>query len=275
MSMIFPGMDPYLEDPQIWPGVHSRLVVYLADQLQPKLRPRYVAAVEERVYIEGRRRQVVPDVSIRRPREPEHEGGVAVAVAVAVAEADEPALVQVDPLEVHESYIAILDLRSGQKIVTVIEVVSPSNKAPGPGRDSYLAKQSEVLGSTAHLVEVDLLRTGQHVVAVPEWSARGMGYYDYLVCVSRAYGVRSRYELYLRGVRERLPRVRIPLADGDPDVAMDVQAAMARVCESGAYDQRIDYRIPCRPPLRPADQEWVDQFLGRPAEGEGRPGQPP
>jgi hypothetical protein len=273
MSMIFPGMDPYLEDPQIWPGVHSRLVVYLADQLQPKLRPRYVAAVEERVYIEGRRRQVVPDVSIRRPREPEHEGGV--AVAVAVAEGDEPALVQVDPLEVHESYLGILDLRSGQEIVTVIEVVSPSNKARGPGRDSYLAKQSEVLASTAHLVEIDLLRAGEHVVAVPEWSARGIGYYDYLVCVNRAYGVRSRYELYLRGVRERLPRVRIPLADGDPDVAMDVQAAMARVCESGAYDQRIDYRTPCRPPLRPADQEWVDQLVGKPAEGPGRPGQVP
>lgn len=270
MPMTFPGMDPYLEDPLIWPGVHNALIVYLRDQLQPKLRPRYVAAMDERVYIEARSRQVVPDVSVRRPREPEHEGGVAVAVAVAVAEADEPALVQVDPLEVHESYIAILDLRSGQKIVTVIEVVSPSNKAPGAGRESYEAKQNEVLGSDAHLVEIDLLRTGQHVVAVPEWSARGMGYYDYLVCVNRAYDMRNRYELYLRGVRERLPRVRVPLADGDPDVAMDVQAAMARVYDGGAYDQRIDYHAPCRPPLRPEDQAWLDELVGKPAEGRAQ-----
>ena len=266
MPMVFPGMDPYLEDPLIWPGVHTALVVYLRDQLQPKLRPRYVAAVEERVYVEGPDRQVIPDVSIRRPREPEHEGGI----AVAVAEMDEPALVQVGPLEVHESYVDILDLRSGQKIVAVIEVVSPSNKASGPGRESYLAKQREVLGSTAHLVEIDLLRTGQHVVAVPEWLARRKGYYDYLVCVNRAYGIRDQYELYLRGVRERLPRVRIPLADGDPDVAMDVQAAVAQVYDGGAYDQRIDCHAPCRPPLRPADQAWVDELVGKPAEGRAQ-----
>ena len=30
MSMIFSGMDPYLEDPQIWSGFHQRLIVYLA-----------------------------------------------------------------------------------------------------------------------------------------------------------------------------------------------------------------------------------------------------
>src|SRR5205823_5222844 len=61
-TMIFPGMDPYLEDPQLWPGVHSRLIVYTADRLQPALRPRYVAAVEERVYLQGPDREVVPDV---------------------------------------------------------------------------------------------------------------------------------------------------------------------------------------------------------------------
>jgi len=276
MPMIFPGMDPYLEDPLIWPGVHGALVVYLRDQLQPKLRPRYVAAMEERVYIEASSsRQVVPDVSIRRPREPEpeHEGGVAVAVEVAVAEADEPALVQVDVLEIRESYIAILDLRSGQKIVTVIEVVSPSNKTPGPGRESYEAKQREVLGSDVHLVEIDLLRTGQHVVSVPEWSARRKGFYDYLACVNRAYGMRNRYELYLRGVRERLPRVRVPLVGEDPDVAMDIQAAMAQVYDAGAYGQRIDYRAACRPSLRPADQEWVDRLVAKPADGQAQSGQ--
>ncbi len=50
MSMIFPGMDPYLEDPAFWPGVHNRVIVYLADHLQPKLGSRYIATIEERVY---------------------------------------------------------------------------------------------------------------------------------------------------------------------------------------------------------------------------------
>jgi hypothetical protein len=270
--MIFPGMDPYLEDPLFWPGVHSALVVYLRDRLQPHLPPRYVAAIEERVFIEEANRQVVPDVTIRRPRTPRHERDV--AVAVAEPEVDEPALVRADPLEVHEPYVQILDLQTGQTIVTVIEVISPSNKAPGPGRDSYLAKQRQVLGSTAHLVEIDLLRTGQHVLAVSEWAARRKGYCDYLVCVNRGYELRDEYELYLRGLRERLPRIRIPLAGGDPDVALDVQAVVAQVYDSGAYRQRIDYHAPCRPPLRPEDQAWVDLLIAQESASVGQASQP-
>ena len=44
--MIFPGMDPYLEEPALWPGVHASLIVYIRDVLQPQLRPRYVAAID-------------------------------------------------------------------------------------------------------------------------------------------------------------------------------------------------------------------------------------
>jgi hypothetical protein len=68
VSTIFPGMDPYLENSGVWPGMHSRLIVYLADQLQPQLRPRYVAAIEERVFVEGPERQFVPDLAVRRNR---------------------------------------------------------------------------------------------------------------------------------------------------------------------------------------------------------------
>ncbi|MGQ9574417.1 MAG: DUF4058 family protein [Thermoguttaceae bacterium] len=268
MSMIFPGMNPYLEDPQIWPGVPSRLVVYLADQLQPMLAPRYLAAVEERVYIEGPDRQILPDVSIRPAAQASRQSGVA------VAEVDDPVLVQVAPLEIRESYVEIFDLYSGQKVVTVIGVVSPSNKFPGPGRDSYQAKQREVLGSTAHLVEIDLLRTGQHVLAVPEWSARGKGPYDYLVCVNRAHGIRDRYELYLRGLRQRLPRVRIPLAGDDPDLKLDIQGVVAQVYQAGAYRQRINYREACRPPLGPEDQAWAHSLIAEHAEKQAPPGPP-
>ncbi len=253
MSMIFPGMDPYLEHPQIWPGVHSRLVVYFADQLQPLLRPRYVAAVEERVFVEGPDRQIIPDVWLRRTGQPER------GPSVAVADADEPVLVQVPELEIHESYIEILDRHSGQSVVTVIEVVSPANKFPGPGRDSYLAKQREVRSSTAHLVEIDLLRTGRHVLAVPEWVARGRGPYEYLVCANRAGGLRDLFDLYPRRLRERLPRIRIPLAGDDPDVPLDIQAAMAQVYDAGAYSDRINYQSPCRPPLEAGDQAWADE----------------
>ena len=201
MAMIFPGMDPYLEDPQLWPGIHSRLVVYIADHLQPKIRPRYVAAIEQRVFVEGPDREIIPDVWMRKHRD--ENGGT----AVAVAEDEAPVVVRVSELEIHESYIEIVDRKSGQRVVTVIEVVSPTNKYSGPGRVSYLDKQREVLSSETHLVEIDLLRTGPHVLAVPEFAARGQGAYDYLVSVNRAQGLRDEYALYPRRLSERLPRV--------------------------------------------------------------------
>src|SRR5262249_6753075 len=146
MSMIFPGMDPYLEDPQLWLGVHPSLVVYIRDYLQPQLRPRYVANIEQRVFVEGPDREIAPDVWLRQNR-PESSLGVA------IAQEDAPVLVRVSELEIHESYIQIVDRKSGQRVVTVLEVVSPTNKFAGPGRTLYLAKQREVRNSPTHLVE--------------------------------------------------------------------------------------------------------------------------
>ena len=48
----FPGMDPYLEDPGSWPDLHHRLISAASDQLNAQLRPRYLARIEERVYVD-------------------------------------------------------------------------------------------------------------------------------------------------------------------------------------------------------------------------------
>jgi hypothetical protein len=264
MAMIFPGMDPYLEHPQVWPGVHHFLVVYLCHQLQPLLRPDYVAAIEERVFIETPDRQAIPDVQVRREKQIRREkksplrGG---GPATAIAEVDEPLVLEAPGLEIHQPYLEILHRRSGSRVVAVIEVVSPSNKYAGPGQDSYALKQSEVLHSTAHLVEIDLLRTGPHVLAVPEYISRGNCDYDYLVCVTRAKGLRNHFELYPRRLRQRLPRIRVPLADDHPDVRLDIQAALESAYESGAYLDSIDYHEPCQPPLGADDQAWADQLI--------------
>src|SRR5262245_39966363 len=238
--MIFPGMDPYLEHPLLWSGVHASLIVYIRDQLQPLLRPRYVAAIEERVFVEGPEKERIPDVAIKRKR-------AANGPAVAVVEADTPVIVKVPELEIHESFITILDLHSKQKLVAVIEVVSPTNKYEGPGRRSYRSKQREIRQTDVHLVEIDLLRTGRHVVAVPERLARAEGPYDYLACVNRARELREDFELYPRGLRERLPRIRIPLAGDDPDVVLNVQAALEKTYDAGVYADRLEYTRPCRP----------------------------
>lgn len=255
MATIFPGMDPYLENHRLWSGVHSALIVYLRDQLTPLLRPRYIAAVEERVYVEHPHREIIPDVWIKQGRaEPR-------GAALAVMDADAPVLVQVPELEVHETYVAILDRETGEKVVTVIEVVSPSNKDAGSGRKSYLAKQRDVIQSEAHLVEIDLLRTGSHVLAVPEYAAKRQGPYDYLICVNRAEQARDLFELYPRRLRDRLPRIRVPLAGDDPDVALDVQALLTQTYEAGSYRDRVRYEAPCDPPLPPEDQAWADRLI--------------
>jgi hypothetical protein len=249
-------MDPYLEGQHLWPGVHNSLIVYLRDRLQPLIRPRYIASLEERVYVEGPQpREIIPDVFLKKHRPTLPVGGVA------VLDADPAIEVQTAGPEVHESLIQILDLQTGQRIVTVLEVVSPTNKYAGPGRNAYLAKQSEVLASQAHLIEIDLLRTGPHVLAVPEGLARARSFYHYLVSVNRAEGLRDRFLLYPRTLRDRLPRIRVPLAEGDADVVLDLQAVLEQTYEAGSYRDLLPYDRPCVPPLASEDQEWATELI--------------
>jgi hypothetical protein len=148
--MIFPGMDPYLEAPFVWPDIHSRLIVYLAEHLRPLLRPRYIASVQTREFIAGPDQERFPDVGIRRTLVTRTAPATA-----ALMEADAPVEILVPELEIKETYLHILDLQTNQRVVAVLEVVSPTNKYNGPGRDSYVAKQIEVRRSDSHLVEID------------------------------------------------------------------------------------------------------------------------
>ncbi|MBY0526075.1 MAG: DUF4058 family protein [Gemmataceae bacterium] len=255
MGMIFPGMDPYLEDPLFWHGVHQRFTVYLADHLQPLLGERYIASIEERVYLEGPDREVAPDVWLRQDRSvPRGDRPVP-------ADTRLPILVEASELEIHENYVTILDRHSEQEVVAVIEIVSPTNKYAGPGRVSYLTKQREVRGSRSHLIEIDLLRTGPHVLAVPLHLARRQGMYDYLVSVNRAVSSRHVFELYPIRLRDALPPIRIPLADKDPDVLLDLRPALEQVYRAGLYHNRLRYNDPCMPPLPPEDQEWATELI--------------
>lgn len=264
MAMIFPGMDPYLEAKLIWPGFHNALVVYIRDQLRPQLHPRYIAAVEDRIFLEEPPRAMIPDVWIREQSSKWSGGGTALLEAPVETEAldaDDPMLIELTDSEVHQSFIEILDRQSGQRVVTVIEVLSPTNKSPGVGREAYLAKQKDVWNSPVHLVEIDLLRGGGHTVLVPDDDVRFRRDYDYLVSVNRATRSRRRFETYPRLVTERLPRISIPLADGDRDVVLDVQAVVAQTYEAGSYQARLHYDQPCVPPLRTEAQAWAAELI--------------
>ena len=125
MNCPFPGKDPYLEHPVLWEGAHARLMVTIANQLQPKLDPRYVASIEERVFIEGPQRRI-PDVWIQKVRD------AGELTTYPDTESDTAVIVEVEDLEIRETRVEILDAYNELKLVALIEVVSPTNKTAGP-----------------------------------------------------------------------------------------------------------------------------------------------
>ena len=198
MNYPFPGMDPYLEHAVLWERVHARLIVAIANQLQPRLDPRYIASVEEQVFLEGPQRRI-PDVWIQKVAD---DTG---SPPVAESESDTAVIVEVEDLEVHEGRVEVLDSYNEMRLVALIEVVSPTNRAAGPGRVSYKAKQKETLAHDCHLTEIDLLRRGRHLVAIPDRRVKPFEPFDSLCCVSR-WPSRNRFELYPRRLKQRLPR---------------------------------------------------------------------
>jgi len=243
-------MDPYIERPEIWPDFHDSLITYIREAIQPQLRPRYAALCQDRLYVVEHRRPIHPDVSIVRTRA--DEGGVAVARAT-----DTPLVVEIVEEEFSQPLIHIIEPAAGNRIVTGIEVLSPDNKTPGPGRDSFLKKRAELGRAGAHFVEIDLLRDGERSLQIEPDDIQGkkadVSQWHCVVTVTR----RPRYvEYYPATVRERLPRVGIPLAQGDPDVTLDLQAAFTRCWEAGPYPALLNYNEPPPGAFNEDDVAW-------------------
>lgn len=255
MSSPFPGMDPYLE--RHWRDVHTRLIAYTADALQEQLPVHLVARVEERVYIEVEEvatRAVYPDVQIVEDRVRQSAArGAGPAAGVA-----EPIVLGLESEPVAERYIQIMDLE-GNRVVTAIEFVSPSNKLPGPGRDAYLTKRQEFYGSDTSLVEVDLVRAGEWLSMLRPYHVPTAHRTTYRVVIRRV-PARDRVELYPIPLRQRLPIIPIPLESGDADATLDVQIIVDQAHRNGRYE-RTDYRRACEPPLEHEEAAWADALL--------------
>jgi len=261
MPSPFPGMDPYLEDPVLWQGVHQGIIGAARAVLNTVLPMGYVADIGERVYILEPGRSIYPDVAVFEQPPPPATGQRGAPGTAVATPSDPPWVLTVEPAEIREVFIKIVPVGRESHVVTVIEVLSPSNKTAGSeGRELYLTKQREVLASQTHLIEIDLLRSGEHTVAPPRAHLLGKGAWDYLAVLHRG-GQGRRYEIWTMTVRERLRRILVPLADGDADVVLDLQALFDRCYEEGAYARRIDYRRDPAPPLRDEDALWADALL--------------
>lgn len=256
MAGPFPGMDPWLEHSELWPGVHALLISELHRALNASIRPRYVARVEQRIVIEEEdedaihEKHAIPDIRIAkasRRRMPAANGGAADAapvVAVTMLFDERP-----------ERFIEIRD-RESRAVVTVIELLSPSNKRRGSSSHAvYVAKRESVMNSATHLVEIDLLRDGDPIPVQGEDFEPA----DYLVHVS-AYGDRPQGRLWPIAMHERLPVVAIPLR-GKEEVALDLQACFDTLYDSAGYDLDVNYRADAEPPIPEELVEWADGLL--------------
>ena len=256
MKSPFPGMDPYLE--RYWRDVHHRLITYSCDQLQPRLPANLRARMEERVFVESdddEYRAFYPDVHV-------FERGVAGDAAmdpegnVAVAK---PLVVHLDDEPLSQGRIEIVDAGTGNRVVTVIEFLSPSNKFPGQGQDLYLRKQRESKAAGVSMVEIDLTRAGQRVMLLPPRRIPRSHRTTYQVCVLRGW-VGNKVEVYQAPLQCRLPTIQVPLRETDTDVSLDLQALVNLCYENGRYDD-LDYQSPPVPPLDAHDAAWADEHL--------------
>jgi len=258
-------MDPFLEDPEVFPDLHDRFVTHLSERLQASLPPPYYAALGRRVWIEASHCRIGPDVTVRRGlgRSEEARG----CTAVAAAPVGRSVVIRVPHDETREPFVEVyVGRRDERRLVTSIELLSPANKTPGEhGRELYLRKQQELLGRQVHLVEIDLLRGGQHTTAVPEEKARaGAGLFDYHATIHRFDRLED-FEVFPIRLEERLPAIPIPLLPGDGPVNIDLQALLDQCYDAGPYRFEIDYCIQnLAPPLSAGRREWAESLLSSP-----------
>lgn len=254
MPSPFPGMNPYFEQPGIWRGFHTAFLVNLMSALSPRIAPQYHVEIEESLYVDhprpgDRTLFAVGDVARAESEEPTAPFADDSGTALATRPRTKPVPATV-PLALRKKHrwLTIRDTQD-REVITVIEVLSPTNKSSSTDRAQYARKRLRILRSNANLVEIDLLRGGEPMPmnGVPEC--------DYRIMVARR-GQRPNVDVWPVGLRETLPEIPIPLAGTDPDVWLDLKPVLDAVYDGGAYRSRL-YDQPPDPPLTGEDQAWA------------------
>ncbi len=253
MPSPFPGMNPYLEQDSIWHDFHERFCPRAAEMLTAQVRPHYIVKIDEHIYIH------------EPPEDPRRllgraDVGLAESTPAAAAEAAEfetvtTVAVRLPAVDIErQSFIEIRD-RDNRKLITVVELLSPSNKFAGPDREQYLAKRVQLLASAVHVVELDLLRGG------PRLPVEGLPPCDYCVLFSRS---ESRPDARLVPIllRNSLPILPIPLR-AQTHAHLDLKAVIDHIYDAAGYEDYI-YENEPQPHLSPEDAEWARQFVPAP-----------
>ena len=251
MTNPFPGMNPWLE--LDWPEVHTRMIVYSGDQLQEQMPAGLRVRVEQDVVIDGedQRGRLRLDTHVVHS----WDGPTDSSTLLEASSASVGMLVIEDPPP--QRHLEIFDAQG--VLVTAIEFLSPTNKTTGDGWDAYKSKQRTYLEARVNLVEIDLIRRGIFSLAMQESSFPVQPPPPYKACVFRGQKPRQR-EAFPIPLRDRLPRLPIPLRPSDREATLDLQPIIDRCCIYGAYGA-ADYQRALVPPMLAEDQSWLASRL--------------
>ncbi|MBD2681862.1 MULTISPECIES: DUF4058 family protein [Nostoc] len=255
MPSIFPGMNPYLEHPELFPGLHHLLISEIARFLSLQLRPKYRVAVEVRMYETTDENSLlvgIPDIIVKNRQSITDSTITNIAVA---APRSEPIKVKIPmPVSIREGYLEVREVET-EVLITTIEILSPTNKRTGKGRQIYEEKRAQVLASRSNLVEIDLLRKGD---PMPMIGNDIQSHYRILVC----RGDRRPYaDLYAFNLQDIIPSFPLPLRSGDTEPIIDLQTLLNQVYDIYGYDLVVDYSQQPVPALSETDAAWADALL--------------
>ncbi|MEH1824955.1 MAG: DUF4058 family protein [Nostoc sp.] len=252
MGNPFPGMNPYLEQPELWHQVHNRLIVAVADDLTPQISPKYRVFIEERVYtsVDDILLVGIADVAVA------NRNTTDTSTTLITAKLTEPSKVKVPiPEQVTERFLEVRTTQS-KEVVAVIEILSPKNKRSKEGRAAYENKRQKILASATNLVEIDLLRQGE---SMPVLGATAT---DYSILVSHSYN-RPDADLYAFDLKNPIPVFPVPLRQGEPEPIVDLQRLLNEIYERARFDLAIDYSQPLKIVQSPQEEAWLREILQR------------
>jgi len=261
----FPGMDPYIEEAGLWEDFHHDLISEIKSSLANRLPQRYVIRSGERSYVAlaldeaEEQRSFLPDVAVTTG----HGSGRAArktkktaSTGAAPSEAGAVMMRALVKAEYREAFLEIRQVDPEHKLITGIEILSPSNKRPNTkGWRLYNRKRLAYLSGYANFVEIDLLRRGRRMPMASAWPDSP---YYLLVCRKKRA---SRCAVWPATFTEPLPSIPIPLAPPDADISLDIQPFARAIYARSRYERDIDYRHPLYPPLSSAEAAWFQERL--------------
>jgi hypothetical protein len=276
MKSPFPGMDPYIEDRGLWPDFHDDLIAEIKRSVAARLPERYFVQTGERAYVvlagtdEKDTKSIHPEVAIEKPdRGSRASQGAGVAVAEPAVDTGAVTMQAFIDERFRENFIEIYTDEPQPRLVTCIEVLSPSNKQSGnKGWKLYLRKRNALMLGKANLVEIDLVRGGRRMPMVEPWPKS-----PYYLLVGREDRV-PYCRVWPVYFNQPLPEIPVPLASPDPDIPLALQPMIEAVYERSRYGRRLDYGKALTMPLSPEESAWLTERLRGGADPGSKPPAP-